>query len=114
MILLTHPKVSYDVLEFQPGDGLNLLRKLPIIGDFVPDNVQPTIKMVGRRNLSTVDIQLEGNETMNFDGDKVNIELGGYKFFGLFPTNHVEDGERIYTCHIDYFELSDKVEPICL
>lgn len=106
MILLTHPKVSFEVIEIphQQKDGLEILRALPIIRSFVPpnNNCMTIMKLAGRANFSNIDLQLEDFDQV--PEGKFDILLDGYDMKGvLCHCKETVFDVTVLHCSVDLF-----------
>ena len=103
MKLIEKPSAVTDTIQIQPSDGKDFLRCLPIVKRFIAPNVMPIHCMTGRIRFPAVKIESDTPISML---EKVNLELDGYKFFGLLCLETLPD--NVYRCGVDYFVREDE------
>lgn len=100
IIVQIPPEVSYKVLEFQKPDGLEVLRKLPLIDGLIPSNINPVEGVAGRQEMSNV--FLVSTEHLPL-GVKFDLPYKDIILLGVMPVRYTE-GSELYECTVDAIE----------
>lgn len=101
MKLIEPSRLTIDMVDFQNPDGLQVLRRLPIVRHFIPENSNPQLRVCSRIAFSNCvvesnQLRLGVKYKKVFDG----IE---YVFMPISSPEvlNIKDHERMYVCAVD-------------